>query len=68
MDNGSSHIDHHTQSYLINHERFRPLYTPAHAGWLDQAELLLRAFTDKYLKHFEAFSRQDLIASHCDLA
>jgi DDE superfamily endonuclease len=61
MDNGSSHIDHHTRSYLRNHERYRPLYTPAHASWLNQAELLLRAFTDKYLKHFEASSRQELI-------
>jgi len=61
MDNGSSHIDQHTRSYLRNHGRFRPIYTPAHASWLNQAELLLRAFTDRYLKHFEASSRQDLI-------
>ncbi len=31
------------------------------ASWLNQAELLLRVFTDKYLTHFEASSRQDLI-------
>lgn len=61
MDNGASHIDHHTREYLAEHTRFRPLYTPAHASWLNQAELLLRAFTDKYLKHFEAASRQHLI-------
>jgi hypothetical protein len=61
MDNSPSHIDHHTRSYLSNHERFRPRYTPAHASWLNQAELLLRAFTEKYLKHFEATSRQHLI-------
>jgi len=61
MDNGPSHIDHHTRRYLASHARFRPLYTPAHASWLNQAELLLRAFTDKYLKHFEAASRQHLI-------
>jgi hypothetical protein len=61
MDNGSSHIDHHTREYLAWHERFRPLYTPAHASWLNQAELLLRAFTDKYLKHFDSASRQHLI-------
>jgi hypothetical protein len=61
MDNGSSHIDHHTREYLASHRRFRPLYTPAHASWLNQAELLLRAFTDKYLKHFESASRQELI-------
>jgi Integrase core domain. len=61
MDNGSSHIDHNTQAYLNAHGRFRPLYTPAHASWLNQAELLLRAFSDKYLKHFESASRQHLI-------
>ena len=61
MDNGSSHIDHHTRRYLASQARFRPLYTPAHANWLNQAELLLRAFTDKYLKHFEAASCQHLI-------
>ncbi len=65
MDNGSSHIDHHTREYLTSHARFRPLYTPAHASWLNQAELLLRAFTDKYLKHFESASRQHLI-NHLD--
>jgi hypothetical protein len=61
MDNGSSHIDQHTRSFLSNHERFRSLYTPARASWLNQAELFLRAFTDKYLKHFEASSRQHSI-------
>jgi hypothetical protein len=65
MDNGPSHIDHHTRAYLASHERFRPLYTPAHASWLNQAELLLRAFSDKYLKHFESASRQHLL-EHID--
>ena len=67
MDNGPSHIDHHTREYLAKHRRYRPLYTPAHASWLDQAELLLRAFTDKYLKHFESASRQHLI-NHLDIS
>ena len=61
MDNGASHIDHHTRRYLASGARFRPLYTPSHASWLNQAELLLRAFTDKYIKHFEAASLQHLI-------
>lgn len=61
MDNGASHIDWHTREYLRTHPRYRPIYTPAHASWLNQAELLLRAFTDKYLKHFESASRQHLI-------
>src|SRR5205085_3857480 len=61
LDNGPSHIDKQTRRFLARHARFRPVYTPAHASWLNQAELLLRAFTDKYLKHFEAASRQHLI-------
>src|SRR5947209_19952008 len=61
IDNGPSHIDHHTRAYLDAHARFRPLYTPAHASWLNQAELLLRAFSDKYLKHFESATRQHLM-------
>lgn len=65
MDNGSAHIDHNTRKYLADHDRFRPLYTPPHASWLNQAELLLRAVTDKYLKHFESTSRQHLI-EHLD--
>jgi hypothetical protein len=61
LDNGPSHIDHHTQAYFATHPRIRALYTPAHASWLDQAELLLRAFSDKYLNRFDAPSRQHLI-------
>jgi len=61
MDNGSSHIDHHTKAYFATHPRIRVLYTPAHASWLNQAELLLRAFSDKYLNRFEPESRQHLI-------
>lgn len=42
LDNGSSHIDHHTHAYFQHHPQFRVLFTPAHASWLNQAELLLR--------------------------
>lgn len=61
MDNGSSHIDHHTKAYFADNPRIRTLYTPVHASWLNQAELLLRAFSDKYLERFDPRSRQDLI-------
>ena len=61
MDNGASHIDHHTKAYFAAHPHLRALYTPAHASWLNQAELLLRAFTDKYLDRFDCESRQQLI-------
>jgi hypothetical protein len=61
MDNGSSHIDHHTKAYFAGNPRIRALYTPVHASWLNQAELLLRTFSDKYLERFDPRSRQDLI-------
>lgn len=61
LDNGPSHIDHHTRAYFAAQPRLRVLYTPVHASWLNQAELLLRAFTAKYLKRYDAASRQALI-------
>jgi hypothetical protein len=61
MDNSGSHIDHHTKAYFATHSRLRAVYTPAHASWLNQAELLLRAFTDKYLDRFDCQSRPQLI-------
>jgi DDE superfamily endonuclease len=62
LDNGPSHIDGDTRQFLAQHGRFRPVFTPSHASWLNQAELLLRAFTDKYLRFFDASSRQMLIS------
>jgi hypothetical protein len=61
VDNGGSPIAHDTQRSFARHPRLRMLYTPAQASWLNQAELLLRAFTDKYLDRFAAESRQHLI-------
>jgi transposase len=61
MDNGSPHIAHQTKAYLARHPRVRAFYTPPHASWLNQAELLLRAFSDKYLQRFDPVSRQHLI-------
>ena len=48
-------------TYLDSIPRLRAFYTPPHASWLNQAEWLLRAFSDKYLKRFDAKSRQHLI-------
>jgi DDE superfamily endonuclease len=61
LDNGSSHIAHDTRAYLASHPRLRAFYTPPHASWLNQAELLLRAFSEKYLDRFEPWSRPHLI-------
>jgi hypothetical protein len=61
LDNGSSHIAHDTQRDFARRPRLRVLYTPVHASWLNQAELLLRAFGAKCLTRFDADSRQHLI-------
>jgi len=61
VDNGGSHIAQETQRYFRRRPRVRVLYTPPHASWLNQAELLLRAFTAKYLDRFDPESRQHLI-------
>lgn len=61
-DEGSSHIAHSTRSFLSSdYPRVRVLFTPAHASWLDQAELLLRAFGARYLQRGDWASRSDLI-------
>jgi hypothetical protein len=61
LDNGSSHMAQATQTYFASPQRFRAFYTPPHASWLNQAELLLRAFSDKYLQRLDCPSRQHLI-------
>ena len=60
LDTGGSHIAQDTQRYFARRPRLRVLYTPAHASWLKQAELLLRAFTAKYLTRFDPESRPHL--------
>jgi hypothetical protein len=61
-DGGGSHIAGETQTLL---QAFQPwvrvLLTPAHASWLNQAELLLRAFHDHYLTRGDWKSRGHLI-------
>jgi hypothetical protein len=65
-DGGSSHISEETETWLRRHyPRVRTLVTPPHAGWLNQAELLLRAFSERYLKRGNWKSRQQLV-EHLD--
>ena len=65
LDNGSSHIAQETRAWCATLPWLRVLYTPAHASWLDQAELLLRAFGDRYLAHLDVPSRAALV-THLD--
>jgi len=61
-DGGPSHISATTQAVLRSYGPWvRVLFTPAHASWLNQAELLLRSFDARYLKRGSWNSRQALI-------
>ena len=67
MDNGSSHIATETKSLLqgLKAPWVRLCYTPPHASWLNQAELLLGAFSERYIKRGSRDSRQAMI-NHLD--
>jgi len=60
-DGGASHIAHDTRGLLHDYPHVRVLQTPAHASWLNQAELLLRAFRERYVKRGDWNSRQNLV-------
>ena len=65
-DGGPSHVAGDTQPFLPEqYPQVRGLLTPAHASWLDQAELLLRAFAERYLKRGDWTSRQAMV-EHID--
>lgn len=62
LDGGSSHISDETQAFLATWSPWvRVLYTPPHASWLNQAELLLRAFSERYLQRGSWDTRQNMI-------
>ena len=61
LDHGSSPIAYDTHAYFARHPRLRVCYTPPHARWLTQAELLLRGVSAKYLVRFDPQSRQPFI-------
>ena len=65
-DNGPSHTARQTNDFLRTHyPHVRVIFTPAHASWLNQAELLLRAFAERYLRRGDWASRDELI-EHLD--
>lgn len=58
-DGGSSHISQITRNYFATcHAWWHSRLTPAHASWLDQAELLNHAFDLHHLKRGSWPSRQ----------
>ena len=61
-DGDPSHTAAATEDYLVHcHGWWKSRFTPVHASWLDQAELLLHAFDDRYLKRGSWRSRGEFI-------
>lgn len=62
-DGGPSHTSAATTSFLRSRygSWLRILRTPAHASWLNQAEILLKSFEVRYLQRGSWASRQALI-------
>ena len=61
-DGGPSHIAGATAEYFAGcHGWWRPRLTPARASWLDQAELLIHAFEDRYLKRGSWHDREEFV-------
>ncbi|MEV7236763.1 IS630 family transposase [Streptomyces sp. NPDC051020] len=61
LDNGSSHTARHTKAWLAAHPRWHVHWTPPHASWLNQVELVFSAMTRAVLRHGDFTSRADLI-------
>ncbi|MFJ7273554.1 IS630 family transposase, partial [Kitasatospora sp. NPDC098663] len=61
LDNGSSHTAKHTKAWLAAHPRWHVCWTPPHASWLNQVELVFSALTRAVLRHGDFTSRDDLI-------
>jgi DDE superfamily endonuclease len=62
MDNGSSHISGDTTEFLkALAPRVHVLLTPTNASWLNQAEALLEAFSERYLIRGSWCSRAAMI-------
>jgi hypothetical protein len=62
-DGGASHIAGDTADYLAGCDGWwRPRLAPAHASWLNQAEMLNNAFDGRYLKRGSWSSRGEYVA------
>jgi hypothetical protein len=61
QDGDSTHTAAATTEYFRTHPWWRPRFTPAHASWLNQAELLNHAFRHRYLKRRSWRSPQEMI-------
>jgi hypothetical protein len=62
IDNGSSHTSNDTTTFFRElSPRIHVLFTPANASWLNQAESLLEAFSERYLVRGNWISRTQMV-------
>lgn len=62
QDGDPSHTARATHQYFAEHRGWwRPRFTPVHASWLDQAEMLIGAFGGRYLKRDSWRSREEFV-------
>lgn len=62
QDGDPSHTAGHTQNYFAATKAWwRPRFTPVHASWLNQAEILIHSFRHHYLKRQSWHSREQFI-------
>jgi hypothetical protein len=63
QDGDPSHTAGLTEDYFGEYQSWwRPRFTPVHASWLNQAELLNDAFGSRYLKRASWCNREEFIA------
>ncbi len=62
LDNGSSHVSKETKAWFAAHPRWVVHYTPPHASWVNQIELLFSILQRKVVRNGNFTSPQDLIA------
>src|SRR5260370_42042975 len=61
QDGDPSHTAGETAAYWSSGQGWwRPRFTPAHASWLNQGELRIRALGHRYLKRGSWVSREEL--------
>jgi len=62
MDNGPSHVSQDTKAFFAAlAPRVHVLLTPVDASWLNQSELLLEAFAERYLQRLSQDSQASMI-------
>jgi transposase len=62
LDNLSTHKTQAVQAWLDEHPRWRLVFTPKHASWLNQVEMFFSILARRLLRHGQFTDRDDLAA------